>query len=412
MTESDPVVESATQPSASEALSPPTPSPRTLSRRSLLGGGAVATSAMVAAPLLNFGSYRAFAQSERSYSKRVVDLVKRSTVIDMLSPLTLASSTSEAWYGDPAKIPASFWEDLKRSGIDVLHDAKGTGFEDARAQCLFMAAAINGVIAHHGDHLIRIEKAADLDRAARSEKVGIIFGIQNSDHFGTLDDVALFHGLGQRVSQLTYNTRNLIGTGSTDRVDGGLSDFGVAIVEKMNQVGMAVDVSHCGDQTSLDAFEVSKKPVLVTHSNVRALAGGHVRCKPDAVIDAVGRAGSVFGVTGVRMFVKADEPTTVEHVLDHFDYVAKRIGIEHVGVGSDIDLYGYDDMPADDMKSLRAAYTKGKYAFREKIDVDELAHPQRMFDLADGLIRRGYSDSDVEGVLGGNFRRVLEQIWG
>ena len=102
--------------------------------------------------------------------------------------------------------------------------------------------------------------------------------------------------------------RHARGTGSADRVDGGLSDWGVAIIQRMNKVGMAVDVSHCGDRTSLDAFKTSKKPVLVTHSNVRALAAGHVRCKPDEVIDAVKKAGSVFGVTGVRMFVKADEP--------------------------------------------------------------------------------------------------------
>ena len=99
-------------------------------------------------------------------------------------------------------------------------------------------------------------------------------------------------------------------------------------------------------------------------------------------------------------------------MLDHFDYVAKRIGIEHVGIGSDIDLYGYDDMPEADMRGLRAAYTKGKYAFRDKIDIDDVAHPLRMFDLTEGLIRRGYSDSDIQGVLGGNFRRVLEDIWG
>ena len=112
------------------------------------------------------------------------------------------------------------------------------------------------------------------------------------------------------------------------------------------------------------------------------------------------------------MFVKSDEPTTIEHVLDHFDYVARRIGVEHLGIGSDIDLYGYDSMPADDLRALRSFYRKGKYAFRDKIDIDEIAHPQRVFELTEGLIRRGYSDPDIEGILGGNFRRVLEEIWG
>jgi len=184
----------------------------------------------------------------------------------------------------------------------------------------------------------------------------------------------------------------------------------VSIIERMNKVGMAVDVSHCGDRTTLDAFEISKKPVLITHSNCRALVPGHPRLKTDEAIKKVGEAGSVMGITGVRMFVKGDEPTTVEHVLDHFDYVRKLIGPEHLGVGSDMDLYGYDAMPAELNKQLRAAY-KGSYAFREKIDIEGLNHPKRMFDLTEGLIRRKYTDADIEGILGGNFERVLTQIW-
>jgi membrane dipeptidase len=128
------------------------------------------------------------------------------------------------------------------------------------------------------------------------------------------------------------------------------------------------------------------------------------------VIKAVGKAGSVFGITGVRNFVKGSEPTTIEDLLNHFDYVAKMIGVEHVGVGSDIDLDGYDDMPPEDYRRLKAGY-KGSYAFRDKIDIDEVAHPKRMFDLTEGLIRRKYTDDQILGILGGNFRRVFAQIW-
>jgi len=97
-------------------------------------------------------------------------------------------------------------------------------------------------------------------------------------------------------------------------------------------------------------------------------------------------------------------------MIDHFEYVAKMIGVEHVGVGSDIDLDGYDDMPPEDYKRLKAGF-KGSYAFRDKIDIDEVAHPKRMYDLTDGLIRRKYSDDQILGILGGNFRRVFSQIW-
>jgi membrane dipeptidase len=257
---------------------------------------------------------------------------------------------------------------------------------------------------------MRIDSPADLDRVKTSGKIGVLIGVQNSEHFRNVEDVELFHGLGQRVSQLTYNARNRIGDGSTERTNVGLSDFGVSIVEKMNTVGMAVDVSHSGDQTTLDACAVSKKPVLFTHSNVRALNPSHPRCKTDEAIRAMAKTGGVMGITGVRMFVKRDEPTTIEHFLDHYDHVAKLIGPEHLGIGSDIDLDGYDDMPAEENRRLRAGY-KGSYGFRDKIDIEGIGHPKRVYDLTEGLIRRKYSDADIRGILGGNFRRVLTQIW-
>jgi membrane dipeptidase len=173
---------------------------------------------------------------------------------------------------------------------------------------------------------------------------------------------------------------------------------------------MAVDVSHCGDRTTLDAFEVSRRPVLITHSNCRVLANGHPRDKSDEAILAMGKSGGVMGITGVRMFVRDKEPTTIEHALDHFDHVAKLVGPEHLGVGSDIDLDGYDDMPPEMNKQLRAGY-KGSYGFREKIDIEGIDHPKRMFDLTEGLIRRKYTDAQIEGILGGNFVRVLTGIW-
>jgi membrane dipeptidase len=182
---------------------------------------------------------------------------------------------------------------------------------------------------------------------------------------GTLDDVDLFHGLGQRVSQLTYNARNLIGNGSTERRDDGLSDYGLAVVSRMNQVGMAVDVSHSGDRTTLDAIEASTRPVLITHSNCRALVPGHPRCKTDEAIRKMAAAGGVMGITGVRMFVRAEEPTTIEHVLDHFDHVARLTSVEHVGLGSDMDLDGYDDLPAEDQAGCAPA-TKRATAFERR----------------------------------------------
>jgi membrane dipeptidase len=140
------------------------------------------------------------------------------------------------------------------------------------------------------------------------------------------------------------------------------------------------------------------------------LVNGHPRCKTDEAIRKMAAQGGVMGISGVRMFVKADEPTTVDSVLDHFDHVKKLVGPEFLGVGSDIDLFGYDAMPPKELAALQAGY-KSSYAFRDKIDIEGLNHPRRMFDLTEGLIRRGYTDAEIRGILGGNFRRVLAQSW-
>lgn len=381
-----------------------------LTRRDMLKRATLAAAALAAAPMINRGRFRLFANSPAEYSRQAVDLIGRTTVIDMLNVLTLDFSKQNKWFKDPEIFTAADFQPYAESGISVMHPAVGLGGPNAYDSAMQFFGAWNGFIASTGDHFMRVDSAADLKRVKKSGKMGVVLGLQNSEHFRRPDDVDLFRGLGQRVSQLTYNARNLIGNGSTERRDEGISDFGVAIIERMNKVGMAVDVSHCGDRTTLDAFEISKKPVLITHSNCRTLVPGHPRLKTDEAIKKVGETNSVIGITGVRMFVKGDEPTTVEHVLDHFDHVRKLIGPEHLGVGSDIDLYGYDAMPPELNKQLRSGY-KGSYAFRDKIDVDGLNHPKRMFDLTEGLIRRKYSDADIEGILGGNFERVLTQIW-
>lgn len=380
-----------------------------ISRRDAVKALARACGAALAAPMLNLGRYRLFAASPTEYSARAIRLVTESLVIDMLAPLSINGEARQRWASGGGPNPQELQE-FRDSEIDVFHIATGVGGTNAYERVLQFVGGWNAFIAEHDQSFMRIDSAADLERVRKSGRAGVLIGLQNSEHFRQVSDVDLFHGLGQRVSQLTYNSRNLIGNGSTERVDGGISDFGAAIIERMNQVGMAVDVSHSGERTTLDAFEISKAPVLITHSNARALVTGHPRTKTDEAIRAMGRSGGVFGVTGVRMFVKNDEPTTVEHMLDHFDHVAKLIGVEHLGIGSDIDLHGYDDLPEEQNRRMRAGY-KGSYGFRERIDIEGVDHPKRMFDLTEGLIRRKYGDQNIRDILGGNFKRVLSEIW-
>ena len=381
-----------------------------ISRRTMLVQAAAVSLATVAAPMINLGRYRLFGQNAPEYSARAIALMQRSLVIDMLSVFTLNFPNQAKWEANPETFTDAEFKVFLDSGINVFHPAVGLGGPNAYEQALEFFSRWNAFIAGSDERLMRIDSVNDFSRVKASKKIAVILGLQNAQHFRRPDDVNFFHALGQRVSQLTYNSRNLIGNGATERRDEGISDFGVAIIDRMNTVGMAIDVSHCGDRTTLDAFELSKKPVLITHSNCRVLANGHPRDKSDEAIRALKKSGGVMGITGVRMFVSDKEPTTIENALDHFDHVAKLIGPEHLGVGSDIDLYGYDAMPPALNKQLRAGY-KGSYGFREKIDIEGLDHPKRMFDLTEGLIRRKFSDANIEGVLGGNFRRVLTQIW-
>jgi membrane dipeptidase len=382
---------------------------RGITRRNAIRAAAGAAAAVCAAPMLNLGRFRLFAEQATPYSARCLKLMQESTVVDMLSVLSIDDKWQK-WAQDPETFTPEIFQRYKDSGIQVFHHAFGSGGPTAYENGINFFGSINALIAGADQYFMRIDSAGDFTRVKASGKIGILPGLQNAQHFRRPADVPFFFGLGQRVAQLTYNTRNLIGNGATERRDEGISDFGAAIIDQMNKTGMAIDVSHCGDRTTLDAFELSKMPVLITHSNCRALVPGHPRCKTDEAILACGKAGSVMGITGVRNFVKNAEPTTIEDVINHFDHVRKLIGPEHVGVGSDMDLDGYDDLTPEAQRQIRAGY-KDTYSFREKIDIEGLDHPKRMFDLTEGLIRRKYSDAEIRGVLGGNFIRVLGQIW-
>lgn len=374
-------------------------------RRRLLRGAAGVAALTVGFPMLNFASFRVFAGSDTAYSARAVDLVARSLVIDMLGVLKIDFEPT-AYAAPLTEAEAAAF---RASGITGFHNAVGTGGPQAVEETLAFLAAWQGFAARNADLFSVVDTAPDLDRAKAAGKCAVIMGVQNAEHFRRPEDVKAFHQLGQRCAQLTYNSQNLLGSGSTDRVDGGVSDFGADIIAAMNDAGMLVDVSHCGDRTTLDAIEISKRPIAITHSNCRAL-NDHPRLKTDEAIRKLAARDGVMGITGVRNFVRDREPTTVEHMVDHIDHVVKLTGIEHVGIGSDADLNGYDDMPADQRKMLMESY-KSSYAFRDKLDTDGFDHPQKVFDLTEALIRRGYGDSDIEAVLGGNFRRLLGTVW-
>src|ERR1022692_2697718 len=181
----------------------------------------------------------------------------------------------------------------------------------------------NGFIVAYPGWLLRIGGAGDFGRAHKARKIGVMPTMQDSTHFRGPDDVDTFFSLGQRISQLTYNFNNRIGSGFLERRDGGLSVFGLAIVKRIEEVGMGVDVSHCGDQTTLDALEAATKPVIFTHATCRALIPAHLRAKTGEAIRKMAKTGGVMGVSFIRFMVRDREPVTIEHVLDQFDLRAE-----------------------------------------------------------------------------------------
>ena len=328
------------------------------------------------------------ALSPRPYSARTIDQVAGSNVIDMLGLLTLNWPLLDRWQQVPGAFTDAEFRKLKSSGIDVFHPAVALETSLSHEATEAWLRKWNRFIADHAAYLQRVDAAGDLQAARQSGKIGIVFGMQDANHFRSVDDVNAFYAMGQRLTQLTYNSGNRLGDGCKVGRDKGLSVFGHEVVARMNAIGMAIDVSHCGQKTSLDAIAASKKPVLITHSNCQALAPGVARCKSDEVIRAAARGGGVLGITAVRQFVRARGSATVEDVLDHFDYAVRLVGVEHVGLGSDFDL---DAHPT--------------------YDVTGLNHPNRVYELTDGLIRRGYTEAQIALMLGGNFERALREIW-
>jgi membrane dipeptidase len=347
--------------------------------------------------MVNRGRFHLFADDSTGYSSRAIELVGRSTVIDMLSLLTLDWPKLYGWQNSPSTFAETEFRKLKSSGVTVFHPAVDPQSKKPREAALRWTYRWNNLLGAHPSWFQRIDGTGDLKRVRDEKKIGILVGFQNSDHFESVKDVALFYSLGQRVSQLTYNSYNRIGAGCQEprARDTGLTEYGARIVQEMNRVGMVVDISHCSDRTSLDTLAVSRKPVLVTHSNCRALVA-HPRCKSDAVIKQLAARGGVMGITVIPAFVRQGQPARVEDVLAHFDHVARLVGVEHVGLGSDADLDAIDP---------RTRRTRPLYVVRG------LQHARRTFDITEGLLRRGYRDQQIELILGGNFQRAMSEIW-
>jgi membrane dipeptidase len=266
----------------------------------------------------------------------------------------------------------------------------------------------------HQDHLSVIRTLADITNAKRDGNVGVVFGLEAATPIeNELDRLDVLYGLGVRQIGIAYSDSNALGGGLNEPADTGLTALGRRAVTRMNRLGLAIDVSHSSDRTSLDTCERSEQPVLLTHAGARAV-WDTPRMKPDDVLRAIAETGGVIGMSAAphTTLSHAHPEHTIESVMDHFSYCIDLVGIEHVAFGPDT-LYG-DHVALHtifaQLLNISAA-TKGP-SFEKVAYVDGLENPTENFtNICGWLVTHGFSDSDIAAVLGGNILRALQSIW-
>jgi membrane dipeptidase len=233
--------------------------------------------------------------------------------------------------------------------------------------------------------------------------LAIVLHIQGMDPIGgDLEMLDAYRRLGVRVMQLTYNHAGSCGDGCLEERGAGLTDLGRRALRRMHRLGIAPDLTHAGERTCLEALELAERPVVATHANAKAVCDSP-RNLADRIIDGIAAGGGVIGVVAFPAFVAAQDPT-LDKLVDHIVYLAGRVGVEHVGIGTDFadeddedyDFYGYDPR----------YYPRPPWVWPEGI-----AWWEDVRNLPDAMARRGFSDGEIAGVMGENFLRVFDDLW-
>ncbi|HEY0296605.1 MAG TPA: membrane dipeptidase [Bordetella sp.] len=266
-----------------------------------------------------------------------------------------------------------------------------------------------------------VERAEDIPRAKAEGKLGLIMGWQNGKPLGDQPDrVKLFHTLGVRVIQLTYNEANLLGDGCLEPRNAGLSKLGIEMVAELNRTGIAIDLSHCAEQTCLDAARHSTRPVFLTHANANAVIK-RPRNKSDDVLRAVAATGGVIGCSIHAYLAWRGDPKQQPLLRDfvaNVKYIGELVGYEHVGIGTDFAAVDTYEAVRHVMVMSRTKYAASggdvSSVFGDVMETRypvETPNPSHFAKLTQALEEGGLSESQILGVLGGNFQRAFGQAW-
>jgi membrane dipeptidase len=311
--------------------------------------------------------------------------------------------------------PEQSFADAHRSGLTALSYTVGCwgpgpllSYENVFADL----ARWHGHFNTYRERLRQATCAADIRSAKAEGRLAVLFNVQDASILGRdLSVLDRLYGFGVRQVQLTYNSRNLIGDGCTERTDAGLSDFGVSVVRRLNELGVLIELSHCGRQTTLDAAALSSRPVAAAHTAARALYD-IPRAKRDDEMRAIAATGGVVGIVAVPSFITGRQPATIDDVLDHIDHMIKVIGVEHVGLGIDRGVSLETSTRDEYYAWLASLHFKTEVNPPWPPGVEGLACAAELPNLTYGLMRRGYGDEAIRLILGGNFLRLYEQTIG
>jgi len=338
-------------------------------------------------------------------SPATVEPYKKSLVMDSLCGLFADAS--------PNPTPELIAK-IQASGISGINNTISEPEFEATVDNI---ATVESWVEQYPDALMIIRRYSDIGRAKQENKVGIIHGFQYTAFFEDKPErIELFRNFGVRIMQLTYNRHSAFGDGCLEPKDNGLTPAGVSAVKKMNELGVAVDLSHSGYVTTADGIKQSAKPVLISHSGCAAIYV-HPRNKPDDVLRLLADRGGYFGVYLMPYLAASPTVPTRENVLDHLTHAINVCGADHVGVGADNPIEKIVLTPA------QKAQFEADIAKRKQLGigapgedrlpyVPDLSGPDHMLLIADGLSRRGQPSGVIEKVLGANFQRVLGEIWG
>jgi membrane dipeptidase len=309
--------------------------------------------------------------------------------------------------------------DIRASGLTAMNFTVGSvgSYANDFDETISNIAYWDREIAAHPDLLMKITRGAQLDEAKRAGRLGIIYGFQDTTMYGeNLDRFDEFHNFGVRIVQLTYNRRNLMGDGCLEPGNAGLSKLGRSMVEKINARGVLLDLSHCGQRTTREGIEASTKPVAITHSGCIGLASDMPRNKRDEELRLLAERGGVIGIY-VMPYLRSSGQVMADDVVKHIDYAVNICGEDHVGIGTDGTTSAVDATPEFKKKfadEIAERQKRGISAPGERADsftfAPDLNTPHRFEKIAWLLSQRGYSDSRVEKVLGGNFARLFREV--